>query len=266
MNMRAAFRLTCAGLLSLAALCAHAEVRTQSVAYKDGNVELQGLLAWDDTISGKRPGVMVVHEWWGLNDYAKHRAEMLAKLGYVAFAVDMYGKGKVTNHPKQAGEWATQIQANQIEWQQRAAKGLAVLKHSELVDTSRMAAIGYCFGGSTVMQLAYAGADLRGVASFHGSLPAVTAEQMGNIKAKIFAATGNADAFVPPEQVAAFEAALDKAGADWYLVSYGGARHAFTNPDASSYGIENLRYDPEADRRSWAELQRFLGEIFGPQQ
>ncbi len=263
--MRAVLRVACVAALALTALTVGAEVKTQTVTYEDGDVQLQGELAWDDAISGKRPGILVVHEWWGLNEYAKHRAEMLAKLGYVAFAVDMYGKGKVTSNPKQAGEWANQIEANRARWQQRALRGLEVLKNSKRVDDSRTAAIGYCFGGSTVTELAYAGADLRGVASFHGTLPLPTAEEMGKVKAKIFAATGSADAFVPPDKVMAFESAMDKAGVDWYLVIYGGAHHAFTNPNADSYGIENVRYNPEADRRSWVELQRFLKEILGAQ-
>jgi len=249
-------------LLALVFGAARAEVRTETVQYRDGDVELQGYLVWDDAIKGKRPGVIVVHEWWGLNDYARKRTEMLAKLGYVAFAVDMYGKGKVTEHAKQAGEWAKQINANVDAWQARALLGLDILRRDEHVDPARVAAIGYCFGGATVVQMAYAGADLAGVVSFHGSLPVATQAQAANIKASILVAHGEADGFVPPERITGFKAALEKAGADWEMVTYGGARHGFTNPGAARYGIENVRYDDKADRRSWRVMQQFFDEIF----
>lgn len=241
---------------------ARAEIQTKTVEYRDGDVQLQGYLAWDDSIQDKRPGVLVVHEWWGLNDYARKRAEMLAGLGYVAFAGDMYGKGKVTSHAKQAGEWLKQIQGNVEDWQKRALLGLEQLRNHESVDPSRTAAIGYCFGGATVMQMAYAGADLDGVVSFHGSLPVPTEEQSTNIRAKILVAHGNADKFVPADRVAAFQTALDRAEADWQMIRYGGARHGFTNPDADQYGIDNLRYDQNADRRSWQQMLQFFDEIF----
>lgn len=252
--------VTLGSLLAVAA--ARAEIRSETVRYKDGDLELQGHLAWDDAAHGKRPGVIVVHEWWGLNDYARKRAEMLAELGYVAFAVDMYGKDKVTEHGNQAGEWMKQITANVDAWQRRAMLGLDILQRDPKVDASRLAAIGYCFGGATVMQMAYSGADLKGVVSFHGSLPVASDEQGKKIKAKVLVAHGNADGFVPAARAADFRAALDKAGADWRMDIYGGARHGFTNPDAAKYGIENLKYDPRADRRSWQTMQTFFAEIF----
>ncbi len=241
---------------------AAAAVKTETVHYRDGDQELQGYVAWDDAKSGKRPGVLVVHEWWGLNDYARERARKLAELGYVAFAVDMYGPGKVTTHPKEAGAWSSAISTNQAAWQQRALAGLSELRKRPQVDGSRVAAIGYCFGGSTVMQMAYAGADLKGVASFHGALPVASEAEAKKVHASVFAAHGKDDAFVPTERVLQFQEALDKAGVDWRMTIYGGTRHGFTNPDADSYGIDNLKYNPAADRRSWAELQRFFGEIF----
>jgi dienelactone hydrolase len=250
-------------LLSLLTLdTAWAEVKTKTVGYRDGDVELQGFLAWDDAVKGKRPGVIVVHEWWGLNDYAKKRAEMLAKLGYVAFAIDMYGKGKVTDHPDQASAWMKQIADNAAAAQKRALLGLDILRRNALVDPTRIAAIGYCFGGATVMQMAYAGADLAGVVSFHGSLPVATDEQGRQIKAKILVAHGSADSFVPRERVAEFQQALDKAGADWQMITYGGARHGFTNPGADKYGVENIRYNKNADIRSWQEMRQFFADIF----
>jgi dienelactone hydrolase len=241
----------------------HAEVITQTVAYRHGDAELQGYLAWDDGFEGPRPGVIVVHEWWGLTDYVKARARKLAQLGYVAFAADMYGDGKVTEHPQQAGEWMRRISANVQAWQARARRGLEVLRGQPRVDAAHIAAIGYCFGGATVMQMAYSGADLDGVVSFHGSLPVATPEQARSVKAHVLAAHGSADAFVPAERIQKFQTALNDAGVDWQMIIYGGARHAFTNPNADQYGMDNLRYDERADRRSWQAMRQFFGEIFG---
>jgi dienelactone hydrolase len=244
------------------AACAHAELKTEVVGYKDGDVVLKGYFVWDDAIKGKRPGILVVHEWWGLNDYVKKRAQMLAKLGYVAFAADMYGDGKTTDHADKAREWSTQVRSNVEAWQKRALLGLDILRTNELVDHTRIAAVGYCFGGSTVMELAYAGAVLDGVVSFHGSMPVATPDQASHIRTKILIAHGSADSFIPAEQIAKFEAALDQAHVDWRMVVYGGAHHAFTNPNADDYGIENLRYNKEADQNSWTEMKRFFDSLF----
>jgi len=256
--------LRCA-LLSLTLIFsgqAIAEIQTQVINYKDGDNQLQGYFSWDDSIEGKRPGVLVVHEWWGLNDYARKRTRMLAELGYVAFAVDMYGKDQVTKHPEQASAWMSKITENVDNWQQRASLGLEQLKAHNLVDTDKVAAIGYCFGGATVIQLAYSGADIDGVVSFHGSLPAATEAQYPNINAKILAAHGNADPFTPAEQVTAFSNSLEAAGADWQLLSFGGVKHSFTNEGSASYGLDALVYDADADRRSWQAMQNFFAEIF----
>lgn len=252
------------GLLALllAPPLALGAIKTEIIEYKDGDTPLQGYLVYDDALEGKRPGIVVAHEWWGLNDYAKHRAEMLAGLGYVAFALDMYGDDKITAHAKEASGWMKQITDNVDGWQRRALLGLDVLKGNERVDAEKIAAVGYCFGGATVMQLAYSGADLDGVVSFHGSLPPATEEQQQRIKAPILVAHGEADGFIPAERIVAFKAALDASGTDWQMVTYGGARHAFTNPGAGEYGIDNLKYDPKADARSWALMQSFLDETF----
>jgi dienelactone hydrolase len=247
-------------LAAMAPTLAFAELTTETVEYRDGETVLKGHLVYDASLPGKRPGVIVVHEWWGLNDYAKKRAEMLADLGYVAFAVDMYGDDRVTTHAEDAQGWMQQITANVDAWQARALAGLDVLRGVEQVDPDKLAAIGYCFGGATVMQMAYAGTDLDGVVSFHGSLP--PAPDGADIKASVLAAHGYQDGFVPPEKVAAFEQSLADAGADWQLVVYGDARHGFTNPDAGSYGIEMVQYDEHADKRSWALMQTFLDEVF----
>ena len=238
-----------------------AAVKTEAVKYQDGDQVLNGFISYDDALTGKRPGVLVVHEWWGLNDYAKRRAEELAALGYVAFAADMYGDQRVTTHAPDAKAWMMQIAANQGAWQQRAQAGLAALKANDKVDADRLAAVGYCFGGATVMQLAYAGADLDGVVSFHGSLPAAPQGQPP-IKPSVLVAHGEKDGHVTPAQVTAFIAGLDAAGADWEMVTYAGAEHAFTNPDAGSYGMSGLKYDAKADARSWALMQDFLKEVF----
>jgi dienelactone hydrolase len=241
---------------------AQAAIKTERVTYRDGDVELQGYLTWDDAVAGKRPGILVAHEWWGLNDYVRRRAQMLAKLGYVAFAADMYGKGKVTQHGNEAKAWMEQISANADAWRRRGLAGLEILRKHPKVDASRLGAMGYCFGGATVMQLAYAGADLKGVVSFHGSLPVPTEAEGKTIKARVLAAHGAADAYVPPERVLQFQNALEQAGADWSLITYGHARHAFTNPDAGKDEAENTEYNEKADHRSWAAMQTFFKEVF----
>jgi dienelactone hydrolase len=256
---RTAFVLT---VVLVAASKADAAVQTNEVEYTHDGQKFKGFFAWDDAVQGKRPGVLVVHEWWGLNDYARKRARMLAELGYVAFAADMYGDGKTTKHPQEAGQWAGQVRMNQEAWRARGLAGLNILKGHELVDTSRLAAIGYCFGGSTVLQLAFSGADLDGVVSFHGALTPPEAD-VKSLKTKILVCHGAADSFIPDDAVIKFRTGLDQAGADYQIVYYGGARHSFTNPDADAAGVEGLKYNKAADERSWAAMQRFFDEVFG---
>ena len=254
------FAVAIASLMTISV--ASAEVRSEAITYYDNGEELTGHLFWDDSISGKRPGVLVVHEWWGLNDYAKWRAGQLAEMGYVAFAADMYGGDKVTTHPSQAQEWMTATTSNLDAWRQRGLAGLAQLRLHPLSDGSRLAAIGYCFGGSTVMQLAYSGADLKAVGSFHGSLPPPNGDEGKNVKGRVLVEHGNDDAFVPPERVNAFKAAMSDAGVDLTFHGHDGARHGFTNPDAASYGIENVKYDAAADESSWQSLRQMLRQVF----
>ena len=241
---------------------ASAKIVTQAVPYKHGDVQLEGHLAYDDAIRGKRPGVLVVHEWWGLNDYAKKRAQMLAGMGYVAFALDMYGQGQVTRDPKQAGEWAGHMRGDLNLWQSRALAGLEILRKHELCDTTRTAAIGYCFGGSTVLGLALRGADLKAVASFHGALPAATADQARAVRAKMLIANGAIDGFIPADAIRQFCAALDEAKADYLFVNYAGAKHSFTNPGADQYGVDGVSYNKNADLRSWAHMKQLFDEAF----
>ncbi len=249
-------------LLPLIAGTAHAKVVTQPLSYTQGGTALEGYLAYDDAISGKVPGVLVVHEWWGLNDYARSRAEKLAQLGYVAFAVDMYGKGKSTQHPDQAGAWMKAINSNMDAWQKRAMAGLEILKKQPQVDPHRVAAIGYCFGGATVQVLAYSGADLKGIVSFHGSLVPPSAEQARQTQAKFLICHGAQDPFNPVETLTQYVTALNAATIDWQLIALGNTRHGFTNPDAGRYGMAALAYSPASDRRSWQYMQSFFKEIF----
>jgi dienelactone hydrolase len=239
-----------------------AEIKSKPIAYQDGDLQLEGYYAWDDAVSGKRPGIIIVHEWWGLNDYARHRADQLARLGYAAFAVDMYGKGKLTEHPTEAREWAAQVRKNVDAWQQRALAGLNVLKQQEQCDTTRIAAMGYCFGGSTALQMAYTGADLKGVVTFHGALPIPDESQAKAIKARILVCHGSADRFIPQDVIEKFQHMLDQAGADWTMVYYAGARHSFTDPDADKHNVDGMKYQKAADERSWKEMQEFYKEIF----
>lgn len=251
--------LACVVLL-LTTTAAHAKVVTKTITYKHGDVELQGYLAYDDALEGKRPGVLVVHEWWGLNDYARKRVRMLAELGYVAFAADMYGKGKVTADPKQAGEWAGHMRGNLELWRARAMEALKVLNAQPQADTTRTGAIGYCFGGSTVLQLAISGADLDAVVSFHGS-PKPFAPK-AEIKARVLVCHGADDAFIKPADEEGFIKAMNKAEADWQWISYGGAVHSFTNPGADAHGIDGVKYNKAADHRSWAHMKLLFDEAF----
>ena len=246
----------------LIALDVTAAIQSTAVDYQDGDQPLKGYLYWDDAISGRRPGVIVVHEWWGLNDYAKKRARMLAEQGYVAFAADLYGADRVTKHGKTAGEWMKQITANQTAWQQRALLGIKVLQNSNLVEPDQIAAIGYCFGGSTVMQMAYSGAPLKGVVSFHGSLPVATAQQAKMVKAKVQIAHGAEDHFISEQRVKDFQLALNQAGVEVDMTIYPSAQHSFTNPEADSYKLKGAAYNQQADQQSWLKMVDFLKAIF----
>jgi dienelactone hydrolase len=248
-------------LLCLAGV-ARAEIKTQTVEYKDGDMTLKGYLAYDDAVAGKRPGVLVVPEWWGLNDYVKSRTEQLARLGYVAFAADIYGEGFTTSDPKVAAQKAGQAKEAGLP-RSRGKLALEQLRTNDHVDAQNLAAIGYCFGGATVLELARAGEDLKGVVSFHGALDTKQPAQAGQIKAKILVLHGAADPFVPPQQLAAFEKEMTDAKADYKVVPYAGAQHAFTNPDVDKAGLDGAKYNKVADEQSWQAMQQFFREIFG---
>jgi dienelactone hydrolase len=242
---------------------ANAEIKTQLIDYQQGGVALQGYLAYDDSITGKRPGILVCHEWWGLTDYPKHRAEQLAKLGYVAFALDMYGNGVVANNATDAGNLMNKIAGDRMLVRQRALAGLDVLKQQPQCDTTKLAAIGYCFGGMIALELARAGTDLSAVVSFHGNLSTPNPDQDQPIKPRILICTGGADSFVPPAMVAAFENEMKKANVNYKIITYPGAHHAFTNPDADKFGIPNIAYNAAADKQSWEAMRSLFDECFG---
>jgi dienelactone hydrolase len=263
-----------AALLLLGSLAASAaappapaeqKIVSEAVDYRYGAEKFTGWLSRDGARGGLRPGVLVVHEWWGLADHPKRRAEELAKLGYVAFAADMYGTGKLTTDPKQAGEWSGRFRTPEGKalGRARAAAALDVLRHSPGVDPNRIAAIGFCFGGTVALELAWSGADLKGVVSFHGNPTAPTPEEAKGVKASILVCHGGDDGFVPDAALAAFEKAMRDGSLDWTLVKYGGAVHAFTNPGADAYGIQGVKYDARADRRSWEHMRTFFRELFG---
>jgi dienelactone hydrolase len=247
---------------ALSSASASAAVKTETVTYKVGDKTYKGFLAYDDASTKKRPGILVVHEFWGLDDYAKTRAKQLAELGYVAFAADMYGDGKVTEHPKEAGAMATEVRMNQKEWLARAHAGLKVLRDHPLVDGTKLGAIGYCFGGSTVLTLANTGAEIKAAVSFHGALPTPNEDDLKNVKAKILICHGAADAFIKEDLIQKVRGAYDKAGVDYQMIYYGGAVHSFTVPGADARKIPGIRYDAAADRRSWAAMRALFDEVF----
>lgn len=251
--------------LALLAASARAEVKTREIEYKQGDTPLKGFLAYDDAVKGKRPGVLVIHEWWGMNEHARNQAVRLAKAGYVGFALDMYGKGKIATHPKDAMAFVQEATKDPKVLAERFQVALDLLKHQPQVDASKIAAIGYCFGGGVALGMARLGADLTAVATFHGHLSPDNGPiaQKGKVKAKILVQTGGADTMVPRAQVDAFKKEMADAGVDAKVIVYPNAKHSFTNPDASKAGMAELAYDADADKKSWAELLKFFKQTLG---
>ncbi len=240
-----------------------AKVITKTVDYEQGGVKLKGWLAYDDSTTAKRPGVLLVHEWWGLTDFVKGRAEELARLGYVAFAADMYGAGVSTEDPKKAGELSGQFYGKPL-MAERARAGLDQLLATGLVAEGKTAAIGFCFGGAVSQALAYSGAPVTAVVSFHGSL--IPAPAGASNKAHILMLHGAADTFISADQIAAFQKSMKDGNFDWQWVSYPGAVHAFTNPGATALGKKygmNIAYNEAAATASWARMQEFFQTLFG---
>lgn len=254
-----------AGFMLVAASAPHAAIQERDVTYSANGTTLKGYIAYDDAIQGKRPGILVVHEWWGHNEYARKRAHMLAERGYTALAVDMYGDGKQANHPDDAGKFAKEVSQNAALARARFEAALELIKQEKTADAANIAAIGYCFGGSVVLNMARAGVPLKAVASFHGGLGAQQPAERGKVKASMASFTGEDDPMIPSTQVAAFREEMEKAGVSYKVVTYSGATHAFTNPAADEYGKKfklPLAYNAAADKASWEEGLAFLADAF----
>ncbi len=250
----------------LSSAVASAELKTKEIQYRADKVKMKGYLAYDDAFSGKRPGILVVHEWWGHNAYARKRAEMLASLGYVALAVDMYGDGKQADHPDSAKKFVHEVTEKQGAAQKRFTADMNLLKKQSAVDKNKIGAIGYCFGGSTVLNMARQGMALKGVVSFHGSLATQTPANPGKVKARVLVCHGTDDSFIPAEDIANFKKEMTTAGVHYQFISYEGAKHSFTNPDADTYAEKfdmSIAYNESADKQSWADMRAFFEENFG---
>jgi len=246
-------------------LSAHANIKHEEVTYSAGAVTMKGYFAYDDAIKGKRPGVLVVHEWWGHNEYARKRARMLAELGYIALAVDMYGDGKQAAHPDDAGKFAGAVMQNMESAKARFMAALDLLKKKPNTDSKRIAAIGYCFGGAVVLHMARFDVDLKGVVSFHGNYATQTPAQAGKVKAKVLVCHGADDAFISQEQIDGLKKEMADAKVDFKFIAYPGAKHGFTNPDADNYAKQfgmPIAYNAAADKKSWEEMQAFFKKIF----
>ena len=242
---------------------ADAKIVTRTIEYNHGAVMLEGYLAYDDALKGPLPGVMIVHQWKGLGEYEKMRAEMLAEMGYVAFAVDMYGKGIRPQTSEEAGKQASIYRGDRDLMRARVTAGLSELQRQPNVDKKRIAAIGYCFGGGVVLELARSGADIAGVVSFHGNLDTPDPNDAKNIKAKVLVCHGADDPYTSKDQVINFWNEMAAADVDWQLIAYGGAVHSFTDKFAGTDKSAGAAYNERADRRSWQDMQQFFAEILG---
>lgn len=248
--------------LVLSGFVVRAEIKSEPVEYKQGATVCEGQLVYDTALPGKRPGVLIAHQWKGLTVYEKMRAEMLAKLGYVVFCADVYGKGVRADNAQDASKLAGQYKSDRPLLRARINAALEQLKKNPSVDGKKIAAIGYCFGGMTVLELARTGADVVGVVSFHGALNTPTPDDAKQIKGKVLALHGADDPFVPPTEVAAFEEEMRKAKVDWQLVAYGSAVHSFTDKNAGNDNSKGAAYNEKADQRSWEAMKVFFGELF----
>ena len=244
------------------ALRAQAEIKSEVIEYKEGDTVLEGYLVYDDAVKGKRPGVVVVHNWLGFGGSANQRTEQLAQLGYVALAIDIYGKGVRPKNTDEAAAQATIYKSDRALMRKRAWAGLDALMNHPLVDKDRLAAMGYCFGGTVSLELARSGAPLAGVVSFHGGLSASNSEDAKNIKAKILILHGADDPFVSEAEVQAFRKEMTGANVDWQLVYYSGAVHSFTEKAAGTDNAKGAAYNASADKRSWEAMKQFFKEIF----
>ncbi len=243
----------------------NAAIQTKIVEYRDGNVVLEGMMAWDDSVSNA-PGVLIVHQWMGRTEYEEGRAKQLAKMGYVSFALDIYGKGVRPNNPQDAGKVAGTYKNDRSLYRRRLQLGLDQLRLHSTVDTKKVAAIGYCFGGTGVLELARSGADINGVVSFHGGLDSLNPEEAKRIKAKILVCHGADDPFVPAKDIEAMKKEFADADLDWQMIYYSEAVHSFTQPMAGNDKSRGAAYQELADKRSWQAMSSFFGEVFGTKQ
>ncbi|MBS1109092.1 MAG: dienelactone hydrolase [Anaeromyxobacteraceae bacterium] len=257
-----ALRFAVAAALGLLVTTARAEIVTKTVEYKQGDTVLEGFLAYDGAGPAKKPGVLVVHDWLGVTADTRKRAEQLARMGYVAFAADIYGKGVRPASGKEAGPLAGSYKKDRNLLRARVVAGFDELARQPNVEKNRIAAIGYCFGGTTVIELARAGAGAVGIVSFHGGLDSPTPADGKNIKGKVLALHGADDPFVSPADLAAFEQEMRSNGVDWQLVKYGGAVHSFTIVGAGNDNSKGAAYNATADRRSWKAMEDFFAELF----
>ena len=256
-----------AALLALSiATPALAAIKEEPVTYKDGDTTMKGFVVYDDAAKGKHPGIVLVHEWWGITQHMHNEAHRLAREGYTAFIADMYGNAKTADNPKDAGTLSSSVMKNPQAMESRFNAARAALAKDASVDPARIGAVGYCFGGAVVLNMARAGADLAGVAGFHASLGLNTpAPASGTVKAKILVLNGADDPFIKKEQYTQFQGDLDAAKADYKVVQYPGAVHAFTNPEATALGEKfnlPLRYDAKANQEAEAEASKFFAQVF----
>jgi dienelactone hydrolase len=249
-------------LLALTTLPVHAGIVAPALPYRAGDQNMVGYLSYDDQLSGPRPGVLVFHEWWGLNRFAKHQADALAAKGYIVLAADMYGNGINTHDAAEAGSLAGAVR-NQALFRSRAEGALEALMRQRGVDPRRIAAVGYCFGGTTVLELAYSGAPVRGVVSVHGGLTAPKPEDLSNIQSAVLVLHGASDPYVKPEEIQAFQQGMEAAGTDWQMVIFGGAQHGFSNPEADSHGMQGMAYDAKTAERAWQAIEDFVARVVG---
>lgn len=241
------------------------QIKTDAFTYSVDTMEFQGYMAWDAAIEGKRPGILVVHEWWGHNEYARKRAEMLAELGYTALALDMFGDGKTADHPKEAMGFVQEVMSGAGVATARFDKALEILRQHPTVNPDNLGAIGYCFGGSIVLNMARMGKELDGVVSFHGGLSSLTPAKPGEVDARVLVLHGADDSMNPDSVVNAFKAEMESANVNYEFIAYKGAKHSFTNPHADSMGRAlgmDIAYDAESDKKSWEEMKEFFNEVF----
>jgi dienelactone hydrolase len=248
--------------LAVLTLSAQAAIKTEMVEYKSGDATLQGFLAYDDASTKSRPGVLLIHDWMGVSDYAESRAKQLAELGYVAFAADIYGKGVRPADAKAASGLAGKYKGDRALYRERLKAGLAQLTGNKLVAPGKVAVIGYCFGGTGALELARSGADLKGVVTFHGGLSTPTPADAKNIKCPVLVLHGADDPFVKPDEVAAFKKEMEDAKVKYTFIAYPGAVHSFTRPDVGNDNSKGAAYNEAADKKSWAEMKGFFDRVF----